>query len=67
MISIRLKQIYNGTPYYEIDKKGRRYYSLGSNQAIQIIKRIKKGREKINIEDLEGFFKEHSDLLENLK
>jgi len=67
MIRVRLSQVYNNQPYYAIEKNGRTYNGFGAEQAAGIIRDIRKGREKINIENIEPLIKEHTKLCGLLK
>lgn len=65
MIKVKLSQIYNNKPYYEIkDKKGRTYYATEPERAVEIANEIRKNREKINIESIDQILDKHNRLIE---
>ncbi len=67
MINVKLSQIYNNKPYYEI-RKGRKCYSaFGADQAIKVIRDIRRKKEKIEIRDINQILEGHDKLLELLK
>jgi len=67
MIKVRLSQVYNNHPYYTITQNGKIYNAFGTEQVMIILKDIRKGREKIDIESIESLIEEHTKLCELLK
>lgn len=67
MINVRLSQIYNNKPYYEIRKREKVCYALGVDQAIKVIRDIRRRKEKIEIRDINQILEGHDKLLELLK
>ena len=67
MINVRLSQIHNNKPYYEIQKGPDISHAFGTSQAISIIKSLNGEKEQIKIESIEGILEEHNKLLEFVK
>jgi len=67
MINIKILQIYNNKPYYAIRKNKGDYRALGAEQAIKVIKDIRKNKERIKVEDISDILEEHNKLLKTLK
>ena len=67
MINVRLSQIYNNKPYYEIRKGRKVCYALGSYQAIDIIKSLREKREQIKVKGIDKILNEHNKLIEFIK
>lgn len=67
MIKVKVSQIYNNQLYYSITKNKMTYSAFGAEQAIIVIKDIRKDREKVDVESIDPILEEHSKLIEFIK